>query len=104
MSAMLLARKFKILPRLWCRHHVEIAMTSSVAADFMAALRVCDLLDHIGSIPALLITLLRRGTRLVEQRCDDCPGRRNLMAIKQLDQAGTDWPFLLGSKAQIFGG
>src|SRR5262249_39648388 len=104
MNAVLLPGEFKILPCLCCRHAVEIAMTSAVAANFMAALRVYNPLDHVGSIPTLLTAWPRRGARLVEQRCDDRPSDWDLMAIKHVDKAGADWPFVLGSKAPTFRG
>src|SRR4029078_1060370 len=73
MSAVLFAREFKILPRLRRCHAVEIAMTSAVAADFMAALRVYDLLNHVGGIPAPFISWLRAGGLFLEETLAHAP-------------------------------
>src|SRR4029078_2066377 len=55
MSAVLFAREFKILPRLRCCHAVEIAMTSAVAADFMAAPWCYHLLNQARRLPTPFI-------------------------------------------------
>src|SRR5215471_19107064 len=95
--------ELEIVLRLAGRNPIKVYVPSTVATDLLPNLRCDNALDHVRCIPARFRSGVWPRAVWVEQRGDDEPSRRHLIATEQIEERRADRAFCCLGQPQIVG-